>query len=96
MRRDIGDMHIRPTVQSASDVTRDAGRCGLAHERGNLDTSRRRAQSIAVDHGVAEHYRADAGGIEHEPVYRYASGLVSFRLDWRRLMKDSIGRLTHG
>src|SRR3981081_4963888 len=28
-RRNIGDMHIRPTVQSASDVTRDPGCLGL-------------------------------------------------------------------
>src|SRR5262245_554630 len=95
-RRDIGDMHIRPAVQSASDVTRDAGRLGLRHERGDLDAPRRRSQGIAVDHAIAEHHRTDAGGIEHKPVDRHAGGLFGLRLDWRPLMKNSTRRFAHG
>src|SRR5262245_62243746 len=48
-RRDIGDMYIRPTVQSASDVPCDPGCLGLARERGDLDALRRSPQSIAVE-----------------------------------------------
>jgi hypothetical protein len=68
----------------------------LAHQRGDLDALRRGPQSIAVDHRVAEHHRADAGSSEHQPVDRDTSGLVGVRLDWRRLVKDSPGRFTHG
>ena len=57
---------------------------------------RRGAHSIAVDHRVAEHHRADAGSSEHQPVDRDTSGLIGVRLDWRRLVKDSIGRFAHG
>src|SRR5438093_4031136 len=89
-------MYIRPAVQSASDVTRDAGRLGLRHERRDLDAPRRRSQGIAVDHAIAEHHAADAGGIEHKPVYRHAGGLLGLRLNWRPLMKNSIRRFTHG
>src|SRR5262245_61669160 len=89
-------MYIRPTVQSAPDVPRDPGCLGLAHERGDLDALRRSPQSIAVDHRVAKHDRADAGSSEHQPVDRDASGLIGVRLDWRRLVKDSIGGFAHG
>src|SRR5262245_1497449 len=89
-------MYIRPTVQSASDVPRDPGYLGLAHERGDLDALRGSPQSIAVDHRVAEHHRADARGSEHQPVDRDTSGPSGVRLDWRRLMKDSIGWFSHG
>jgi hypothetical protein len=68
----------------------------LAQERGDLDALRRGPQSIAVDHRVAEHHRADTGSTEHQPVDRDTSGLIGVRLDGRRLMKDSIGRFTHG
>src|SRR5262245_27178673 len=88
-------MHIRPAVQSASDVPRDAGRLGLRHERRDLDAPRRRSQGIAVDHAIAEHHGADAGSTEHQPVDRDTRGLIGVRLDWRPLMKDSIGRFTH-
>src|SRR6266581_2273510 len=76
-------MYIRPTVQSASDVPRDPGCLSLAHERGDLDALRRGPQSIAVDHRVAEHHRADAGSSEHQPVDRDTSGLIGVRLDGR-------------
>src|SRR6516164_1237148 len=89
-------MYVRPTVQSASDVPCDSGCLGLAHERGDLDALRRSPQSIAVDHRVAEHHRADAGSSEYQPVDRDTSGLIGVRLDWRRLVKDSIGRFAHG
>jgi hypothetical protein len=56
----------------------------------------RRAQGIAVDHGVAEHYRADAGGIAYKPVYRHPGGPLGCRLDGCRLVKDPTGRLAHG
>src|SRR5580704_5193199 len=39
-RRDVGDMDIRPAVQSAPDVTGDAGRLGLAGERRHLHALR--------------------------------------------------------
>ena len=74
------NMHIRPTVQSASNVTRDAGCLGLSHERGDLDALRRSPQSMAVDHGVAEHNRADAGSLEDQPVNRHARGLNLLRV----------------
>src|SRR5262245_641795 len=89
-------MYIRPTVQSASDVPRDPGWRGLARERGDLGARRRSPQSIAVDHRVAEHHRADAGSSEHQPVDRDTSGLIGVRFDWHRLVKDSIGRFAHG
>src|SRR5262249_62036133 len=89
-------MYIRPTVQSASDVARDPGCLGLAHERGDLNALRGDAQSIAVDHRVAEHHRADAGSSEHQPVDRDTSGLIGVRLDGRRLVKDSIGGFAYG
>jgi hypothetical protein len=89
-------MYIRPAVQSASDVLRDAGCLGLPYERGDLDALRRRPQSIAVDHRVAEHHRADAGSREHQLVDRHTRGLIGVRLDWHPLVEDSIGRLTHG
>jgi hypothetical protein len=50
---------------------------------------RRGAHSIAVDHRVAEHHRADAGSSEHQPVDRDTSGLIGVRLDWRRLGSNS-------
>src|SRR6516164_62475 len=95
-RRHIRDMHVRPAVESPPDVPSDAGCPGLAHERRNLDALCRRAQRIAVDHGVAEHHRADAGGITHKPVYRDPGGLLRDRFDGCRLVKDATGRLAHG
>jgi hypothetical protein len=80
-RRDIGDMHIRPTVQPTSDVRHHTGCLGLAHKRRNLHALRWCTQGFAVDHRAAEHDRADAGGIEDQPVDRDAGGFVGCRFE---------------
>src|ERR1700680_4459249 len=89
-------MYIRPTIQSASDISRDPGRFSLAHERRNLNALRESPYSVAINHRVAEHYRANAGRRQHQLIDRNPCSLVGVRLDWRGLIKDSIGRFTHG
>src|SRR5262249_45703110 len=95
-RGNVGDMDVRPTVQPTSDVTGHTGYFSLTHQCGYLPAVRRRAQRIAIDHRIAENHCLDAGGRKHQLVDSYASGPFGERHDWRHLIKDPIGRFTHG
>ena len=72
-RRDISNMHVRPSIQSAADITRDARCLGLPHQCGNLDALRRRSQRIAVDHRIADHHRSNTRSRKYQPIDCHAS-----------------------
>jgi signal transduction histidine kinase len=95
-RRHIGDMDVGPSIQAGPDIADDARCFGFPHESGNLHALRRRPQGVAVDHRIAEDYGADPGSRKHQRVNRHTRSLFGQRLDRRRLVENTVGRLAHG